>query len=100
MKIAIIGSGISGLTAAYLLNDEHELTLFEANDYIGGHTHTHPDDRMCGRSHVEQNWGATFINISALSKYHGKKNVPMSRLLTFEEGSTEVNVRCYLHTSC
>ena len=41
MKIAIIGSGISGLTAAYLLHDEHELTLFEANDYIGGHTHTH-----------------------------------------------------------
>ena len=41
MKIAIIGSGISGLTAAYLLHDEHELTLYEANDYIGGHTHTH-----------------------------------------------------------
>jgi len=41
MKIAIIGSGISGLTAAYLLHDDHELTLYEANDYIGGHTHTH-----------------------------------------------------------
>ena len=41
MKIAIIGSGISGLTAAYLLHDEHELTLYEANNYIGGHTHTH-----------------------------------------------------------
>jgi len=41
MKIAIIGGGISGLTAAYLLHDEHDLTLFEANDYVGGHTHTH-----------------------------------------------------------
>ena len=41
MKIAIIGSGISGLTAAYLLHEEHELTIYEANDYIGGHTHTH-----------------------------------------------------------
>ena len=41
MKIAIIGSGISGLTVAYLLHEEHELTLYEANDYIGGHTHTH-----------------------------------------------------------
>lgn len=40
MKIAIIGSGISGLTAAYGLHGEHETTLFEANDYIGGHTHT------------------------------------------------------------
>ena len=41
MKIAIIGSGISGLTASYLLNKKHEITLFEKNDYIGGHTHTH-----------------------------------------------------------
>ncbi|UZM12240.1 FAD-dependent oxidoreductase [Pseudomonas kielensis] len=40
MKIAIIGSGISGLTSAYLLNRSHEITLFEASDWIGGHTHT------------------------------------------------------------
>ena len=40
MKIAIIGSGISGLTSAYLLNRRHEITLFEASDWIGGHTHT------------------------------------------------------------
>jgi len=67
--------------------------------WLGGHTHTHPDDRMCDRSHVEQKWGTTFINVSSLSKHHGKKNVPMSRLVTFEEGSTSVNVKCYLHTS-
>jgi len=41
MKIAIIGTGISGLTAAYLLNKNHNITVFEKNDYIGGHTHTH-----------------------------------------------------------
>ena len=41
MKIAIIGSGISGLTAAYLLCKNHDIAVFEANDYIGGHTHTH-----------------------------------------------------------
>lgn len=40
MKIAIIGSGISGLTAAWLLHRSHEITVFEANDYVGGHTHT------------------------------------------------------------
>ncbi|MSN24699.1 MAG: NAD(P)-binding protein [Geobacter sp.] len=40
MKIAIIGGGISGLTAAHLLCGEHEITLFEANDYLGGHTNT------------------------------------------------------------
>jgi len=41
VKIAIIGTGISGLTAAYLLNRKHEITVFEKNDYVGGHTHTH-----------------------------------------------------------
>ena len=41
-RIAIIGSGISGLTSAYLLHKSHDITVFEANDYIGGHTHTVP----------------------------------------------------------
>ncbi len=40
MKIAIVGGGISGLVAAYLLSPDHEVTVFEANDYPGGHTHT------------------------------------------------------------
>jgi uncharacterized protein len=40
MKIAIIGSGIAGLTSAYLLNRKHKITVFEAGDWIGGHTHT------------------------------------------------------------
>jgi predicted NAD/FAD-binding protein len=41
MKIAVIGSGISGNVAAYHLNKNHDITVYEANDYIGGHTHTH-----------------------------------------------------------
>ena len=40
MKVAIIGSGISGLTCAYLLNRQHDVTVFESSDWIGGHTHT------------------------------------------------------------
>jgi predicted NAD/FAD-binding protein len=40
MKIAIIGAGISGLTCAYLLNKKHQVTLFEKNNYLGGHAHT------------------------------------------------------------
>ena len=40
MKIAIVGTGISGMVTAYLLSDSHDLTIFEKNDYIGGHTHT------------------------------------------------------------
>jgi predicted NAD/FAD-binding protein len=39
-NIAIIGSGISGLTSAYLLSQKHQVTVFEKNDYIGGHTAT------------------------------------------------------------
>jgi predicted NAD/FAD-binding protein len=39
-KIAVIGTGIAGLTAARLLDDVHDITLFEASDRIGGHTNT------------------------------------------------------------
>ncbi|MEY3171807.1 MAG: hypothetical protein RJA27_887 [Pseudomonadota bacterium] len=44
MKIAIIGSGISGNTLAYYLNPHHQIALFESNDRIGGHSHTHHID--------------------------------------------------------
>mgnify|MGYP001382119523 CR=1 FL=1 len=41
LKIAIIGSGISGLSAAYYLSDQYEVDLFEKDSRLGGHTHTH-----------------------------------------------------------
>lgn len=44
MRIAVIGSGISGLAAAWLLSRQHLVTLFEADDRLGGHTHTHQID--------------------------------------------------------
>ena len=39
-KIAIIGTGISGLSAASIIHPHHEITVFEKNDYIGGHSRT------------------------------------------------------------
>jgi len=48
MRIAVVGSGIAGLASAWLLSRKHEVTLFEANDYFGGHTHTH-DVEQAGR---------------------------------------------------
>jgi predicted NAD/FAD-binding protein len=40
MRIAVIGSGVSGMVAAYRLSREHEVTVYEAGAHIGGHTHT------------------------------------------------------------
>jgi predicted NAD/FAD-binding protein len=40
MRIAVVGSGISGLTSAYVLSKKHEVHLFEADKRLGGHTHT------------------------------------------------------------
>ncbi len=40
MRIAIVGTGIAGLTAAHLLHHEHEIVVYEANERLGGHSHT------------------------------------------------------------
>jgi predicted NAD/FAD-binding protein len=39
-RVAIVGSGISGLVCAYFLNKDHDIKLYEKNDYIGGHSNT------------------------------------------------------------
>ena len=40
LKIAVIGAGVAGIVAAYLLQRKHEVTIYEKNDYLGGHTRT------------------------------------------------------------
>lgn len=46
MRIAIVGSGISGLTIAYYLNKKHDFVMFEKDNWIGGHAHTEHVDNI------------------------------------------------------
>jgi hypothetical protein len=69
--------------------------------WLGGHTHTVPDDTYGDKPLVASKWGVTFVNVAALSAHHRNRNLvtaPMSRLLTFTPGSRDVRVQCYLHT--
>ena len=101
--------GPEGASYLYWLDRQPDAQAFErylvthpgAIDFwLGGHTHTNPDDRTGGRSHLERKWGVNFLNCSALTQFHvARTTVPMSRLLTFTDGSDEVRVQCYLHTS-
>ena len=79
MKIAVIGSGIAGISAAWLLsqhaNEAHHVTLFEQNDYLGGHTNT-VDVTLDGMTYpvdtgflVFNDW--TYPNLIALFKHLG-----------------------------
>ena len=101
--------GPKGASYLYFVDGKPDAQAFEgylaANPgaidlWLGGHTHTNPDDRFGGRSHIEQKWDVNFINVCALTRHHASiTTVPLSRLFTFTDGSDEVRVQCYLHTS-
>ena len=88
-RIAVIGSGIAGLTSAYLLSRQHEVSLYEANDYLGGHTHTQQVD-VAGRTYpvntgfiVFNDW--TYPNFIKLMTELGVKS---------EDSDMSFSVRC------
>lgn len=97
MKIAIIGSGISGLTAAHRLHPRHEITVFESGNYAGGHTNT-IDVAVAGEHHrvdtgfiVFNDW--TYPNFVALLDELGVRSqtAPMSFSVRCDVTSLEYN---------
>lgn len=81
-KIAVIGTGISGLTAGRLLHRDHEITVFEAADYIGGHTNTISLGADHGNLHIDtgfivfNDW--TYPNFIKLLNQLGVRSQPSS----------------------
>lgn len=53
MKIAIVGSGISGMTCGHLLAEKHDVHLFESESRLGGHTHTHEVEVASGKYNID-----------------------------------------------
>ncbi|MCA8943655.1 MAG: LamG domain-containing protein [Planctomycetes bacterium] len=65
--------------------------------WIGGHTHVRgPDDDTSGRSISERRWGVQFLQVAALTQFHGG-SCPLSRVLEFRGGSSTLRARVYLH---
>ena len=69
MKIAIIGSGIAGNVAARRLHAGHEITVYEAGDHVGGHSHTHTLDVRGKRLEVDT--GFIVFNDRTYPALHG-----------------------------
>jgi uncharacterized protein len=74
-RIAVVGAGVSGLTAAYLLSREHDVTLFESEPRLGGHAHTHTVETASGPLRVDSG----FI-------VHNDRTYPLLRRLFAELG--------------
>ena len=65
--------------------------------WIGGHTHVAgPEDRTGGKSITETRFGVTFLQVAALTQFHGG-STPLSRVLEFEDGRDSVTAKVFLH---
>ncbi len=97
VKIAIIGSGISGLTCAYYLNKHYDIHLYEANDYIGGHTATKEVNTASGQYKVDTGFivfnDRTYPHFRRLLSELGiqEQKTEMSFSVTNEDNGLEYN---------
>ncbi len=95
MKIAIVGTGITGLSAAYLLNRHHDVTVFEKNARLGGHSHTVDVDYHGKRIPVDTGFIVynehNYPNLVALFDHLGVDTEPsnMSFAVSAKNGRTE-----------
>ncbi len=78
MRIAVVGTGIAGMVAAHLLGGDHDLTVYESNDRLGGHTDTATISLPDGQFHVDTGFivcnDRTYPNFLRLL---AKLNVPL-----------------------
>jgi predicted NAD/FAD-binding protein len=93
MKIAVVGAGISGLASAWLLK-QHEVTLFEAGDYLGGHTHTVDVDLQGTRFPVDTGFlvfnHRTYPNLTALFRELGGRHRRQRHVLRRQHGRPDL----------
>lgn len=96
MRIAIIGSGIAGLGAAWLLSQKHDVTVYEKNDYVGGHSNTVDAPRADGgTTPVDTGFivynERTYPNLIGLLDTLGVERIPtdMSFAVSMDRGRLE-----------
>jgi len=95
LRIAVIGSGISGLSCAWLLKQKHEVVLYERADRLGGHTNTVVANAATGPIAVDTGFivfnEATYPNLIALFDHLGvaSRATDMSFSVSLEEGRFE-----------
>jgi predicted NAD/FAD-binding protein len=94
-NIAVIGSGIAGMSAAWLLNQKHDVTVYEKNDRLGGHSNTVVVNTSLGATPVDTGFivfnDATYPNLIALFKHLGVETTisDMSFGVSLRGGETE-----------
>ena len=95
LRIAVIGSGISGLSAAWLLSKAHEVTLYEADNRLGGHAHTVDAPTTKGSTPVDTGFivynEPNYPNLTALFAHLGVETVAsdMSFGVSLDDGGFE-----------